>query len=301
MEFPFFIEGFMYSSQKNRSLGYLGVRRNTYGVTRAANSIRAQNARFARQAADAVVDAYTPRMTKRAKTLDQQVKALIASKKREAADVTRTVVGMTVTQSSCLTSSTDITTAASGTGLLDFDGDECLINHVRLKGRLTVGAVLDLDPVGNVDFYVRKLVVWYNKPLLVASAAGTLPPITEVLVTDAIESPFVTSAANGGRFVVLSDKKWNMGTNTYQSVTAAGHARVSGRSQQFYDYVVKVAKRCKFAAPSVSGTAAGGHYDSDIAPGRVDKGLLVVYTQVGTITGGQSLSDTNVTRLNYTG
>lgn len=298
----------MYStrnSQKNRRLGNVGLRR--IGVAMASNRARMHNRAFARDAAAALGQVYNPppyippRDFKRAKTLDQQVKALIASKKREAADVTRTVVGMTVTQMSCLTSSTDLSTAASGTGLLDCDCDEVLINHVRLKGRLTVGAVLDLDPVGNVDFYVRKLVVWFNKPLLVASAAGTLPPITEVLITDAIESMYVTAAANGGRFVVLSDRKWNMGTNTYQAVTAVGHARVSGRSQQFYDYIVKVNKKCKFVASSASGSNAGGHYDSDVAAGRIDRGLLVVYTQVGTITGGQSLSDTNVTRLNYTG
>lgn len=232
-------------------------------------------------------------------SLDRQVKALIQSKKRDAADVTRTTAGQSSTTLACLTSSTNFATAASGTGLLDFDGDQCMINSVRLKGFFSLPAVLDLDPVGNFDTTVRKLVVWFYKPLLVASAAGTLPSITEVLVTDAIESLPVTAAANGGRFVILSDKKWNLGTNTYQAATAVGHSRCTGKSSQFYDYTVDVAKQCKFAAPSVSG-AGGGHYDSDVAAGRVDRGLLVCYTQVN-VTGSLVPTDTCVTRLNYTG
>lgn len=232
--------------------------------------------------------------------LDKQVRALIASKRKEAADVTRTNLAFTTTLLSCLTSSTDFATAASGTGLLDCDADEVLINTVRIKGRVENRAVLDLDPVGDTDLTVRKLVVWFNKPLLVASAAGTLPPITEVLVTDAIESMFVTAAANGGRFVVLSDKKWNLGNNTYQAVTAVGHARVSGRNTQFYDYVVKVGKKVKFVTPSLSGTNAGGHYDSDVTAGRIDRGLLVMYTMFQSV-GAAIAADTSTTRLNYTG
>lgn len=292
------------NSQKNRRLGYLGVRRSSYAVNRAATSIRAQNARFAAQAAAAVRSAYvppmTPRMAKRAKTLDQQVKALIAGKKRDAADVDRTTAGQAATTLSCLTSTTDFAVATSGTGLLDCDADEVLINNVRIKGILSNPAVLDLDAVGSTAVWVRQLVVWFYKPLLIASAAGTLPPITEVLVTDVISSLFVTDAANGGRFRVLSDKKWCMGDNTFQAATAVGHARVTGRSVQFCDYVVKVGKKCRFAAPSASGSTAGGHYDSDVAAGRVDRGLLVLYTQVAT-SSPQFPTVSVDTRLNYTG
>lgn len=234
------------------------------------------------------------------RTLETQVRALIASKKRDAADVARATTGQTTTTLACLTSSDAYATAASGTGLLDIDGDECQINHVRIKGRLNNNALLVLDPSGLYDIVVRKLLVWFYKPLLVASAAGTLPPITEVLISDSVTSLPVTDAANGGRFKVLSDKKWNMGSNTFQAATAVGHSRVSGRSLQFYDYTVKIDKRCKFAANSLSGTAAGGHYDSDVAPGRIDRGLLVMYTQVF-LSGTQVITDNGFTRLNYTG
>jgi len=229
----------------------------------------------------------------------RQLKALVASKKKEAADVQRDNAAQTGTSICCLTSSTADATAASGTGLLDLDGDECLINSVHIKGSVDNQALLDLDPAGDADNFVRMLVVWFNKPLLVASAAGTLPPITEVLVTDSILSQFVTPAANGGRFTVLSDKIWNVGNNTYQSAIAAGHARTSGKNKHILDYTVKVNKMCKFAAPSVSGTPAG-HYDSDVAPGRIDKGLLILYKMV--LQAGSSTLGTVInTRLNYTG
>lgn len=292
------------NSQKNRRLGNVGARLTNVRV--ASARARMHNQMFARQAAAAVGEIYAPRpfvlpsTIKRQKTLDAQVKALIAAKKRDAADVTRSSGGTGTTLISCLTSTTDFAVAPSGTGLIDMDGDECRINSVRMKGELSIPAALDLDPVGNKAVWVRKLVVWFYKPLLIASAAGTLPPITEVLISDAISSLPVTAAANGGRFVILSDKKWCLGDNTFQAATALGHSRVSGRSSQFYDYFVKVGKMCKFAAPSASGASAGGHYDSDANPGRVDRGLLVCYTQVS-VTGGQNVAITGFTRLNYTG
>lgn len=243
----------------------------------------------------ALAAAMRPRTTQ----LERQVRALIQSKKRDAVDVDRDSTPWSATTISCLTSTTNFATAASGTGVLDLDGDSCLINSVRFKGFMENAAALDLDPVGNTDVLVRQIVVWFFKPLLVASAAGTLPPITEVLVADDIASLYVTDAANAGRFVKLSDKTWDLGNNSYQAVTAVGHSRVSGRNCQLFDYVVKVNKTCHFAAVGQSGTPSG-HYDSDVANGRIDRGLLCVYTmvrQVGTVTCNINCA----TRLNYTG
>lgn len=236
---------------------------------------------------------------RRSVALDRQIKALIAAKKRDGSDITRDTASQTTTTISCLTSSTNFATAATGTGLIDADADEALINSVRMSGRFTNGAVLDADPSTNVDTCVRKIVVWFNKPLLVASAAGTLPPITEVLVSDEIDSLPISAAQNGGRFVILSDKKWNLGSNTYQSATAAGHARCSGRNHQYYDYFVKVNKKCKFVYSSQSGSASGGHYDSDSGVGQVSTGLLICYTVVQLISPA-TVGATSVTRLNYT-
>lgn len=227
----------------------------------------------------------------------RQLKALVASKKKEGADVTRNTATQVTTTIACLTSSTGFGTAASGTGLLDADADEVLINHVTVSSHIYNAATVDLDPSANVDAIMRKIYVWFNKPLLVASAAGTLPPITEVLTSDAVDALYVTQAANGGRFQVLSDKTWNLGTNSFAS-TAGLASRVSGKNNLFLRYKVKVNKMCKYNTPSVSGTP-GGHYDSDIAPGRIDKGLLICYTLVAGGTGAD-IGDSTVTRINYT-
>ena len=231
-------------------------------------------------------------------SLQRQVRALVASKRRDAADVDRSTT-ITLTNLSCLTSSTNYSTAASSTGLLDMDGDECLINSVRLKGGFTIVAALLENQISVSDCMVRIIVVWYNKPLLIASAAGTIPPITEVLVADNMVSLPVTAAANGGRFVILSDRTWNMGMNLHQSATAGGYVRDSGRHRQVFDYTVKVDKRIKFVAPSASGAStSGGHYDSDVPAGRVDRGLLCMYVMHA---GSQGPAMTLTTRLNYTG
>lgn len=232
-------------------------------------------------------------------SLGKQIRSLVASKKRDAADQERDVAVAGTTEIRCLTSSSAAGVAASGSGILDMDGDECLINKVRIKGEFTNLATLDLDPSNNKDGLIRQMVVWFNKPLLVASAAGTLPPITEVLTDDLIDALPISDAVNGGRFKILSNKVWNMGTNTFQANTAVGHARCSGRTHQQVDYTVKVGRVCKFAKPSRSGTLLAGHYDSDVSDGRIATGLLVMYTQSSP--GGNTLVGNLFTRLNYTG
>jgi len=151
----------------------------------------------------------------------RQVKALVAGKKKDAADVVRSTVNQTATTISCLTSSTDFATAASGTGLLDMDGDSALINTVRILQRIQLTCIEDLTPVGLSDAQYRTIIVWFYKPLLVASAAGTLPPITEVLVSDNLISLVVQDTANAGRFKILYDQTDKLGTNTV-AVAASG-------------------------------------------------------------------------------
>lgn len=249
-------------------------------------------ARLARQRAMPV-----PR---RSITLEKQVRALVASKRKETADVDRFAASWSATYSACMTSSTVLGTAASGTGLIDCDADEVLVNSIHLRGALLFPAILDLDPVGDHNMIVRKIIVFFNKPLLVPSAAGTLPPITEVLQTDDVNSLYVTAAANGGRFTVLSDRLFDLGSNTYQAVTAVGHSRCYGKNYYPFDYTVKVGKMMKFKAPSQSGSALGGHYDSDVPAGMVDRGLIVMYNLIRTIAPAVC-NEILATRVNYTG
>jgi len=239
----------------------------------------------------------------KASSLQRQVQALIQGKKRDAADVTRATANQNATTIANLTSSTDFATSQSGTGLIDADCDEALINSVHIKGLLDNKGALDLDRSDATELMVRQLVVWFYKPSLPADASGTVPPITEVLVTDTIESLPVTAAANSGRFVILSDKLFNLGTNTFQATTAVGSSATVGRNRQIVDYVVKVDKRMHFKLPSQSGAAgSGGHYDSDNGgQGQVDRGLLVLYTQVNpTLSAAWNSLNTMYTRVNYT-
>lgn len=236
-------------------------------------------------------------------SLSRQLKALISAKKRDAADVSRSVTNIAAgTASGCLTSTSPMTaTAPSGSGLLDADADEIMINHVRIKGVIDNKAIVDVDGTGQTDVFVRLLVVWFNKPLQVAVPAGSLPPITEVLVTDSLYSLPVTDAANGGRFKILSDKKFRLGQNTIISSTNPG-GRQTGSTSSLVDYTVRVNKMCKFKESAQSGAStAGGHYDSDVAPGQLDRGILVLY-QMATNGGGEyTPSSTLTSRLNYTG
>lgn len=235
-------------------------------------------------------------------SINKQIRALIAAKKRDAADVSLDRSAFSTTASGCLTANGGMSGAAAyNQGILACDADEVLLNSVRLKGYHELPALLDVNPDGNRDSYVRLLLVWFYKPLLVASPGGTLPPITEVLVTDELHALPVTSAANGGRFVVLSDRMWNLGTNTYQSTTAVGSAINTGKSKQYFDYTVKVGKTVKYKDASTPTGAIGGHYSTTITGGQVDRGLLVLYSQVFIGATNAQVNTVMDSRLNYTG
>lgn len=231
----------------------------------------------------------------------RQLRALVAGKKKDAADVARDTAAQAATTVSCLTSTTNFATAASGTGLIDMDGDEALLNKVTFRQRISVEALLDATPVALPGgMMIRTLVVYFKKPLLVASAAGTLPPITEVLVSDTAHSLVVPDTQNAGRFVILYDKTDVLGNNTVGTAAGGLDPRVNGATLIQREFDVKVERKCHFRSAGVSGTPSG-HYDSDVSPGQVDAGLLILYTipfQGGT-TG--TINHDITTRLNYTG
>jgi len=237
----------------------------------------------------------------RGNTLMRKVRALVHGKSKDAADVTRQTAAIAATTIACLTSTTDFATAASGTGLLDMDGDSALINHVRIQQRLDNLGVVNLDPTGDgADVLIRTLIVWFKKPLLVASAAGTLPPITEVLVTDDTSSLPVPDTQNAGRFSILYDKTDNVGVNSVAVAATGAYPRINGKNTVTRDFTVKINKSCHFRTAGVSG-APSGHYDSDVTQGQIDNGLLIMYTLHRNSTTNGAVTVTNFTRLNYTG
>jgi len=237
----------------------------------------------------------------------KQLKGLLAAKTRDAADVNRNggpLQNGTV-YSYCATSKDPLFgEAASGTGLLDTDADEVLINTLRLKGCITQPAVVAADRTSTTDAILRQIVVWFNKPLKTADADGTLPEIDEVLTGGGggpITSMAYSSASNGGRFTILSDRTFTMGTNVLSADGAAGILSTDGNNTRVYDYTIKVGRKCKFVAPSASGASAGGHYDLDVDAGRVSTGLLVVYVLTYSAPTEARLWNQCESRLNYTG
>lgn len=240
-------------------------------------------------------------MDKRA-PMYKQIRGLLAAKTRDN-DTNRNVssIASGAVYSYCVTSGGALGFAPSGSGLLDVDADEVLINTIRIRGVFTHPAVVVADRTNAVDSMVRRLVVWFNKPLLVADSAGTLPPITEVLYAAGVSSLPIQNASNGGRFTILSDRTWNLGTNLLSASTAAGTHSVDGHNSHLYDYTIKVGRKVKFVTASASGASAGGHYDSDVTAGRVASGLLVVYTIPYSSPVGVLMFDQCSVRMNYTG
>lgn len=228
----------------------------------------------------------------------KRVRALIQSHTKDTDGVDRNLdLVSTGTFSSCLTSGQDFLTAPEFSGLLALSADGCSINRIQFRGRLILHAAPNLLGADLFSTQVRKLLVWFHKPLLAASDSAGLPPITEVLVSDTIQSLFVTESANAGRFEVLYDRVWDLGEN---SISPDGTLRLVGKSLQYYDVDISVDLPIDFVAPSTPGFL-GGHYDSSVTSGRVSSGLLVLYTQVFAPTTSVKIYDACTTRINYTG
>lgn len=233
----------------------------------------------------------------------QKVKALVEGKSKNATTVLRS--GYTTLDGSnmcCLTSSNAFATAASGTGLIQAAGsDSALINFIRLKGIHTLPAVLDLDPSANKDTIIRFILVWFYKPEVNASTGGNLPLITDVLegVAAASYDFPISGDFQAGRFKILSDRSWNLGTNTFQATTAVGHARITGTNSIPFDYTIKVNKQQSYAATATT-TYPGGHFDGSVDAGQVSRGLPVLYRVHYLGNPAQTPYTDMNTRVNYT-
>jgi len=253
--------------------------------------------------ARAIAIADRTRATKRATRLRletaHQLRGLLATQRRYAFDVSRPISGINSNLSFCLTSSDISGTAVQTSGLLVTPGiDEVLINNVRVKGYIELPLYSAPTIIGVRPTIIRQILVWFNKPLLVASSAGTLPDITEVLNNSTAAALPIQDPNNGGRFVILSDRRFDLGQNCVLSVPPYTYLGL-GKPKHAFDYTITVNKRIKYVQPP---TAAypGGHYDSDIASGRVSTGLLVLY-QLCSVSDAACYYNTQIyTRLNYT-
>jgi len=260
-----------------------------YGVVR---RYRAPARRYARSSRGAAYPRHAvPRPVARAPGLRTQLSRLLQGQKRDAADVTQyNAAAMTTTTVGCITSSTAVATAASTSGLIEADADRGSLNTLRICG------FFEVDPVADgVDYAtVRILLVDYIKAFTNPSAPGTLPAVTDCLVTDAVHSLPLSDAANSGRFRIMYDKVFNVGRNSTVTATAGF---LHGPIVVNFDEIIPLNVVQHYAFSAKVGTASGGHFDSDTTTGQVDKHLVCLYVLTRT---PATLSCTMVRRLNYT-
>lgn len=176
----------------------------------------------------------------------------------------------------CLTSSTAATTAISSSGQIIPLCDSASLNFVEIRGHLAIRAVDAAMAATSYPGDVRILVVRFNKPIAQPTAAGTLPPVTEVLESDNYNAFPIASDVQNGRFQILSDRNFRI--DPFGMGAGATSSSMPAASQAV-NYKVKVKRQVDFLSstigPGVNGN--GGHFDSDQAAGQVSKGLLCMY------------------------
>jgi len=211
----------------------------------------------------------------------KRLKALVSGATKDAPDIFRMSGSYTGDIDMCLTSTTPLTTAATTTGLCTGDSDSCMLNSVRLWGSFQNWAVGDTTPLNNTDRRCRLTVVYYVHPAAIAVAGGDLPPAAEwrsdVVGCDVSERiPWGENTPYQNKFVILSDRKFNLGRNEYTDGGAETNFAVGGKNVHSFDYTVKINKKQIYNTPATSGNP-GGHYDQVAAAGGIQEGLLVAY------------------------
>jgi len=243
-------------------------------------------------------------------SLATQVRRLIQGKKKDCDDQQR-INGASVTSTRIydLTSSGSTGVSGSTTGLVITDMDRAHLNTVWIRGTYHLRPIsvtsAQMAATARSKCRVRHLVVWFYKPAIDPAAAGTLPPITEVLVSDAVDSMTVPEAANSGRFTVLSDRIIDMGRNMIDVNATLAQNQYSDGNVQGFSYYVKLNKE-QFYKKNATQTNPGGHYSSSADAGQITKGMPVLYiiaeggaNAAGTDV-GQLVGQNITTRLNYT-
>lgn len=242
-----------------------------------------------------------PSITALTKPKARQLNSLLAGHTKDTTLILHGYnLSLSAVSSWCNTSSTAVGgTADQATGLLFGDSDNVLINNIHFKGTLYIKQVSGSFVASS---RVRMITVWFNKPLLDASAAGTLPPITEVLAgvgSVIFDAPYVTSTSNAGRFTVLSDRSFDLGRRARQ-INGSGVEYAfdnHGVQEISFDFKIPVKKSVQYKVASTS-AVGGGHYDSDLGAGQIRTGLCVTYMIPDLL--GSEVTLSMYRRLNYT-
>jgi len=164
--------------------------------------------------------------------------------------------------------------SASASGQVVTDEDSALIDAFHYKGTYIANWTQPDGTVpgpAGIGWTIRHLYVWWNRPIEVASAAGTLPSLGNVLqeISPGVYGPnchFLAKNVTDKRFTILADY-----THYFDNVR--------GPVVKHFDDYVKINKIQKYMQPATE-ALPGGHYDSDQLAGQVSTGLPVLYIVV---------------------
>lgn len=222
---------------------------------------------------------------------------------RDAADITRlnSAAMSSTTVSMCATSPQPITTGTAGN--LNSDKDCSTINSLRVKGSFSSSPIIVTTAQADAVYgeaEARMLWVWYYKPGTPPDASGNMPPVTDCLVSNDIDSMHLQGDENAGRFTILFDRRIKVGRAL--QLTDGGKGSEGRAHTVPFDYTIQIHKDQFYNI----GSASAGRYDttSPTAGGIVTKGLLVGYllkTKGAGVAGADACNGSVklATRLNY--
>lgn len=240
-----------------------------------------------------------PYQSPAARSMSTKLKHLMAGRTKDAVDIAHnvTVAPTDAAQYCCLTASGTGFPEVATAGILYADTDQVTINKLTIRGSLKLVVSTDASPAALAATRLRRILVWFKKSKTDPSSGGALPPITEVLVTDHIDSLYVAEAQNVGRHLILQDKTWALGM-ALQTTTGGVDLMAQGSLVQSLDEEIKIGKVLKFEGDPANTLA--GHYDTDGNYQQlVSEGLFVMYL----VADDESANNVQVImncRLNYT-
>lgn len=186
-------------------------------------------------------------------------------------------VTLGTTRSYCVTIDGVAGQAAYNQSIVASSADCANIKSIEVDGYMDIAPLAKVagsSLEACVPVTVRELLVWYYKPIQQPVNNGvTLPPVTEVLLTDTVGSMYVDPAANAGRFKVLSDKRFKLGSNVYVANLSLKETSIA---RVYVPHKIMIDKVQHYKAPPTD-TEKGGHYSSNFDEGLVSRGLCVLY------------------------
>jgi len=175
---------------------------------------------------------------------------------------------------------------SSSTGLLQTSQDSVTIKWLELRGTYQTTAVAMSGTV--VPIAIRRIVVWWYKYAL---DTGNLPGSDKLMTVsggNSIESMIKNPDENAGSFKILSDKTFDLGTNTTVAVNGKTRINVAekvmvGKNMHFYENTTVATPLAGVAGSSGIGVVSHGllcvyHiYEGDAGTLSVDMNARVVY------------------------